>query len=321
MPVVVFILLIIQVIVNKELPFFSVKGAARYLVYSLFAVMIIEFDKKTIQQYFKYLTLLLLVSAPLALYQYKTIERYQGIFTHANHVAYVQVICLYFLMAYKPFSKPFRIFSIAVLMFTLLLTKTSGAFIILFLLAVYNFILTKKLSFNKKITIIGTLLLIFPLFIKYSDKLLSQIDTLQYLNKDFILPRVKDYRAGGYGSLVWRVIYWTKILFVFFEESLGTIFFGKGIDALTKGNMPYKFMTKDPHNDFIKVFFEFGAIGLLLFVNFLKNTFFMLKKNTELIIIFLIPLIFDNVIVNFSFILTLLLIFAYEFKNIYTESQ
>ncbi|MCF6297288.1 MAG: hypothetical protein L3J08_04770 [Flavobacteriaceae bacterium] len=321
LPLVVIIFLILQVIINKDLPFFSIKGTFRYIVYSSFAIMVIGFDKKSIEKYFKYLSILLFILTPLAIYQYKTLGRCQGIFSHANHLAYIQVICIYFLIAYRPFQKTFRMLCLGVLLFTLLLTKTSGAFIILFLLAGYNFILTNKVSFKKKIAITITLLLTFPLFLIYSDKLLSQIDTLQYLDKKFILPRVKDYRAGGYGSLIWRIIYWTKIVFVFFEESLSTILFGKGIDSLTKGNMPYQFMTKDPHNDFIKVFFEFGLIGLLMFFNFLKNIFLMLKKNVNLIIILLVPLVFDNIIVNFSFVLTILLIFAYEFKSFHTKNN
>jgi O-antigen ligase len=305
----------IQIIINSELPIYSLKGVFRYISYVSFALFVIVLDKSVILNFFKYLTYILVAMSPLALYQLGALDRYQGIFNHANHLAYVQVICIYFLIRYKPFVKSWNFLLIGLLFFSLLLTKTSGAFIILFLIAVYNFFILKQLSFKKKFVIVGVLALITPVFLIYSEKLVSQIDTLEYLEWKFLLPRIKDFRPGGYGSFVWRILYWLKIYFAFINEAISNILFGVGIDALTKGNMPYIFMNKDPHNDFIKVLIEFGAVGLVLFINFLRNAFIMLKRNVNLMIILIVPLLFDNAIVNFSFITTLTLIFAYEYKT------
>ena len=107
-----------------------------------------------------------------------------------------------------------------------------------------------------------------------------------------------------------------KILFEFFKESVATQIFGLGIDALTKDHYPYSFMKKDPHNDFIKVFIEFGYLGITLFMAFLGGLFFLVKRNLNLLILLGVPLFFDNTLVNFSTILLFTVLVAYEYKHV-----
>ena len=180
----------------------------------------------------------------------------------------------------------------------------------------FNFFATKKIRLRKKLFIVfGPVLIFTPIALNFSDKILSQIDSLDYLKWEFIMRRVDEFKPGGYGSFIWRIVYWLKIYFSFIEESFSKIFFGVGIDALTKGNMPYKYMYTDPHNDFLKVLVEYGFFGLALLINFIKNIYFTLQKNMDFIIILFVPMFFDNAIVNFSFNLTLILLFAYDYKK------
>jgi len=134
------------------------------------------------------------------------------------------------------------------------------------------------------------------------------------------MDRVENYRPGGYGSLIWRAIYWMKILTEFFSESFYKIIFGIGVDSLTEGNMPYSFMEKDPHNDYLKVMVEFGVLGLLLFLGLFKRVYGIVNKNFNIIILLTIPMFFGNIIVNFPFNITFVLLIVYEYKRNYSKS-
>ena len=319
--IVVFAFFAIQTVLALEVKIFAVKGVLRYIVYATFGLMILQFDNLDIKSFFKAICLLFVFSLPLAFYQFTALGRYQGFFSHANHIAYVLVICLYFLVFHRPFGRKTNLLFTLAILLSLLLTKTSGAFLVVILMVVYNFFFSKKVSLKNKVISLVGIAALTPIFVFYSDKIVGQYNTLQYLNADFILPRVRNFRPGGYGSLVWRVIYWLKIYFNFIQEAWYNIFFGIGIDHLTKGYMPYKFMYTDPHNDFIKIGVEFGLAGLVLFLNLIRNLFFILFKNLNLILILIIPLWFDNAIVSFPFIIATLLLYVYEYKAVLSQQS
>ncbi len=245
---------------------------------------------------------------------------YRGVFRHSNHLGYVLTILIYYLFAHKPFSVLINYIVIIVLAGLLFFSKTSGAILSFALLIFYNFIISQNISIKHKLFFIfGPLLLMVPIAFQFSEKIIEQINSLDYLDKNFILQRVYTGNPGGYGSFIWRIVYWLQILFEFAKETFFNIFFGVGIDSLTKGNMPYRIMYTDPHNDFLKVLVEFGLVGLILFLNSIKNIFKMINKNINILIIIIIPLMFDNAIVNFSFVLTLMLLISYEYKIICSE--
>jgi O-antigen ligase len=231
-------------------------------------------------------------------------------------------MCIYFLIFYRPFkSKTVNFICISGLLLSLVLTKSTGGLLVLIALLAYNAVITKRISFGKKVTFFTLSLLGFIVAINFSEKIAYQVQSISYLTPDFIMERVDNYivdgvtRAGGYGSVVWRIIYWSKLLFTFFGETWIKITLGLGVDHLTKGYMPYDFMDKDPHNDFIKVLMEFGIIGLVLFFYFFKKVYNVLGKNFNIIILMIVPMFFGNAIVNFPFNVTLILILMYEYKQ------
>jgi O-antigen ligase len=231
-------------------------------------------------------------------------------------------MCVYFLIFYRPFkNKTVNFICISGLLLSLLLTRSTGGLLVLIALLGYNAVITKRVSFAKKVTFFAVSLLAVIAAIEFSDKIAYQVQSINYLTADFIMERVDNYvvdgvtRAGGYGSVVWRIIYWSKLLFTFFGENWLRITLGLGVDHLTKGYMPYYFMDKDPHNDFIKVLLEFGVLGLLMFLYFFKKVYNVLGKNFNIIILMIVPMFFGNAIVNFPFNITLILILMYEYKQ------
>jgi O-antigen ligase len=283
--------------------------------------------KDNIKYFFVIITIYFILTIPLGFYQnLPEWGRYRNVLGHSNHLAYVLSMLIYFLVFHRPFkSKQVNNIFIIGLFVSLLLTKSTGGLLVLVALLIYNAIKSKRISFFKKTTFLLLCVIAILLAINFSEKIAYQLQSVDYLTWNFVFERVQNYtingvnRAGGHGSFVWRIIYWSKLLFTFFSESVVHLFFGLGVDHLTKGYMPYDFMDKDPHNDFIKVLIEYGILGLLLFFGFLRKIYKAVNKNFNIIILMVVPMFFGNAIVNYSFNIILILILMYELKKNYIK--
>ena len=312
---------VLQSVLTQELKLFSLKGIARYTTYFLFAVMVFSFEVESIGRILRILILYLCITLIFGIYQTWDSGRYQNIFQHANHFAYVIDMCIYFMIFHKPFNRHLRNLVLIFLFISLLMTKSSGGMAVLLSILAYNLMISKKISFNKKFILFLSFISISVVAIASSEKLSGQLESISYLNWDFLKDRVANFRGGGYGSFIWRIIYWIKILFSFFAESAWQIIFGIGIDHLTSGNMPFSFMKKDPHNDFIKILVEFGLLGFVLFLGIFWKVYYVMNRNFNLVLLMLIPMFFGNVIVNFPFNLTFTVLIAYEYKRISAQTN
>ncbi|MEM9001238.1 MAG: O-antigen ligase family protein [Bacteroidota bacterium] len=312
---------LLQSLMNSDIAIYSIKGIARYVSYFLFAVLVLSLDTVQIKNFFKIVITFFAITLPLGFYQVWALGRYQSFFNHANPFAYVLCICIYFLIFHNPFNRLTRNGLLFLLFFSLVLTKSSGAMLVLLALLGFELFKSKRISLVQKLLFVFGFLVICVVVLLSSEKITSQLDSINYLNWDFLKDRVEQFKTGGYGSFIWRVIYWIKILFSFYEESVGKILFGVGVDTMTEGNMPYPYMYKDPHNDFLKVLVEFGVIGVLLFLWFFKKIYELTNKNFKIIILVIVPIFFGNTIVNFPFNLTLLLLLAYEYKQHYIKGS
>src|SRR5690606_19736422 len=311
---------VIQSLLSWDIQEHSIKGIVRYVSYFMFAMLVYSFDINKIDQIFKTIILYFIITLPLGIYQVIELGRYQNIFRHANHLAYVLVMCIYFLAYHRPFNTVARLSFIVLLFISLLLTKSTGGIAVLLCIVGYNILISKRISFKRKLLLCLSFSLVFITTIVFSEKVTNQLESTHYLTWDFLMDRVENYRPGGYGSLIWRAIYWMKILTEFFSESFYKIIFGIGVDSLTEGNMPYSFMEKDPHNDYLKVMVEFGVLGLLLFLGLFKRVYGIVNKNFNIIILLTIPMFFGNIIVNFPFNITFVLLIVYEYKRNYSKS-
>lgn len=319
---------VIQSLLFSDIKMFSIKGWLRFVAYFSFAVLISYMTKENIKYFFIVIVAYFILTIPMGYYQ--TIPdwgRYKNVLGHSNHLAYVLSMIIYFLVFNRPFkSKQVNIVCVILLFISLLLTKSTGGLLVLVALIVYNAIKSKRISLLKKLTFLSLCIIALLLGINFSDKIAYQIESVDYITWDFVIERVKNYtingvnRAGAHGSFVWRVLYWSKLLYTFFSESFLQITFGMGIDHLTKGYMPYDFMEKDPHNDFIKVLMEYGVLGLLFFLGFFRKIYKTINKNFNIIILIVVPMFFGNAIVNFSVNLIFILILMYEYKKGITKA-
>jgi O-antigen ligase len=231
---------------------------------------------------------------------------------HSNHFAYVLVISIVFLLKIKaPFIKPILLLG---LISSLIMTKTTGGVLTLGVVLLHHYQAKIKSSYIK-IPIIAFILLFFVIGFSFSDKIIEQLSSLQYLDWKFIKEKALMAQPGGYGSFMWRVIYWAQILITFFENNLIIIFTGEGIDSLTKANREmYSFLYTDPHNDFVKILVEYGVLGLSLFAFLLYRFYSFLGRRMDILLILVIPLFFDNMVVNWSYNIVFLLYLTYFYK-------
>jgi len=291
------------------------KGLLRYFAYFSFALYASTLSKKAISLLFKIIILFFVFTLPLAIYQIQISGRYQNIFAHANHFSYVLMICFYYVLKYKAFKKSVRPIIMFILIVSLILASSSGAILTVLLLLLYHYFSKTKRNFFK-FAFSFLVLVVVILGISFTEKIPSQIESLQYLNLDFIYEKAKVYEPGGYGSLVWRLIYWMQILQSFLANNAFVLFFGEGIDTLTKSNYLYSFMYTDPHNDYLKVLVEFGILGLTLLFALLARVYFIFKK-FDILIMLMVPLFFANIIVSWPFNIFILLYFIYELDSTY----
>ena len=317
---------VLQSLLYLEVRLFSIKGLLRFVAYFLFAVLISYVNKKEIKYFFIITAFYFLLTIPLGIYQFLEMGRYRNSWDHSNHLAYVLTMSIYFFIFHKPIkNKQINLLCIIGLVVSLILTKSTGGLLVLIALLGYNALKSKRITLLKKLIFLATAIIAIIVAINFSEKIASQLDSINILTWEFIRDRVEIYtidgvnRAGGYGSFVWRIIYWSKLLYTFFSEPFIQISFGIGVDHLTKGYMPYEFMDKDPHNDFIKVLLEYGVIGLLLFLTFFRKVYKVMNKNFNIIILIAVPVLFGNAIVNFPFNTTLILILMYELKQNYIK--
>jgi len=167
-------------------------------------------------------------------------------------------------------------------------------------------------------TIIATTIIFIVVLMIFSD----QITSIHPINRIvmqaqviynyfyFVIDGINvnyGYLAFHYGkdalSGIWRLEHWSNIIYEFFNAPSLNILFGHGI-----GSTRVIFNTL-PHNEYLRILFEQGMIGLSLFSLFyltvLKKT---LKRYRYIILMFLIFSFTENNLDNF-FYMSLLMIF------------
>ena len=308
----VFIFLIVHIFSHQSIEFIFLKGFLRYFSYTAFALYLARLSAKNILLIFRVISIFIMLSLPLTIYQFILFNRGDNIFMHANHFAYVLVIFIVFLLKTKTYSiKPILLIT---LISSLIITKTTGGVLTLGLVLLHHYH-SKIKSIYIKIPIIVFTLLFLVLGLNYSPKIIEQINSLQYLDWGFIKEKALIAQPGGYGSFIWRVIYWVQILLSFFDNNFIIILIGEGIDSLTKANREmYSFLYTDPHNDFVKILVEYGILGFSLFIFLLYRFYSFLGKRMDILLILVIPFFFDNMIVNWSYNIVFLLYITYFYK-------
>ena len=213
-----------------------------------------------------------------ALYQERLVH---SIFDHPNSFTIVTLpFCIYFLKKKKYLWMITTIFVCA-------FSGTRAPFITLVILAIpiYKLLKNKKLAWHD-IIIPTTIILII-----YSALIYTHHEIREY----------EDYQSRfNLASFEWRVQYWTNFLefndpfFILLGHGVGT--------AEVKG---IALQERSPHNDYIRIFYDLGIIGLFIYLALIIFMFKLMMRSKNryaaLIYMFLITFSLTDNLIFFSY--------------------
>jgi O-antigen ligase len=276
--------------------------------------MIVGFSANTLKTALNAIIGFIVIATPWGAYNAVNGLRYYNIFQHPNHFGYVLVLLIaYVVYDYKKIA--YAKFLIPILLLNLLLTQSSGASITALIFFGLVIFIKFKISLMKKISIVMLIAITLLAVISFSEKINGQLVDLNFISTDYILNRALSHQAGGQGSFLWRLTFWTEIVIEFSKETFTIQLLGLGADALNRGNFAYDFMFWDPHNDFVKILVEFGFLGLIVFLAFVGIITKYSKKGSPIFVLLFVPMFFGNIIVSFPYVLTLVVVLMYFYKK------
>jgi hypothetical protein len=99
-------------------------------------------------------------------------------------------------------------------------------------------------------------------------------------------------------SAFFRVIHWTNIWDIYSSKGIGTLLFGYGIAQTPDLTI----LRLGPHNDYLRILAEYGAINLVIFVCFLLHVLFNLKAGVTNVLFMVLMFYFfsENLIDHFA---------------------
>lgn len=215
------------------------------------------------------------------------LRKIMGIFDHPNTF----LICTIPFMLY--FLKRRQFGWLAVTFITCVFTGTRGPFFSLLCLS----LLVIKSFFNKPIRKTDIVISFMIVAISYTVLIYSNRSIVEY--EDY-------YSRNNAASLQWRVNHWKK--FLEFHPTTPSFWFGHRVGAADQ--YPNRFdsdtapFTNMAHNDYLRMFWDLGMIGLLLFLNMIFSIIRLLyrnihQKNDFILTIYLVIVCFlitDNLI-------------------------
>ena len=165
---------------------------------------------------------------------------------------------------------------IFIMVISLLLASSTGAILTLLVLLIYHYFSRTKRNFFK-FTFSFLVLASVIIAISFTEKISAQIGSLEYLDINFIQKKQNIIILGVMDLFVWRLVYWVQILQNFLANNSVVLFFGEGIDTLTKDNYLYSFIYTDPHNDFLKYSLNLEFLVIVFICLFSKDIYYFEK--------------------------------------------
>jgi O-antigen ligase len=308
--------LTIQVVLAKSIVLSEV---VRLYMLIIFSYLVYDFYKRiNYNQSIRLLIFTLILPISIGILNvvtdnYSIIEgapRLNGCYTHPNpYGIHLLLTVSYLIIAYKNFifSRKIKFLIIFMIIVSLyLFSKISNFGGYLFMMTfIYFLVVLKYKSFLKKIIIsVYILLVIFLLLaIVYSinDYFAYRINFMLKTN----LLEMGEYPSN---SLQWRIFNW-----LYYINYSRDFIFGNGIGSTllvyTNNLENLTFSLGDTHNEYVRIYYEYGVIGLIFFFMYIKR----ILKNTTLhsksiILSFLLVSFFDNTFKSTSLVMLLIII-------------
>lgn len=271
------------------------------------AILLNRMPLEKLQQLPYYFSLLLIVTAPV-LFPFRLLDgRYMGIFEHPNHLAYVTVILLASQLILAKLKRKKLNILIALGLFALiLLSKSSGGLLITMVVYAINQFYDLRRMPVKSMLISGAIISIGFVVYFTTDVVSILMSKIEMVDFSELSKKISRMNFGGEGSGMWRLAYWGAILNTFWHQSDYVHVFGHGAGAMSQGNFIYSFMRLDPHNDYVRLIVEYGIFGSLVVVSGWIYVISCVQYRVIIIMALLGPMFFGNILVNFPYMLSLI---------------
>jgi O-antigen ligase len=198
------------------------------------------------------------------------------------------------------------------LVMSILLTKSSGGLIVLAAFSASVFLVSRNASFIFKVLFVAFVMLaVFFL----GEAVQLTMEKFSEVDLGLIQQRAESLKFGGYGSLSWRLGYWLAIYNAFIASDLSSIMHGFGTGVMSQGNYIYFFMDKDPHNDFLLLFVENGAVGLASILLVLLNLVRKMEFRWLIGFALFLPMFWGNIISSFPVFSAYILMLSFYKKK------
>lgn len=197
-------------------------------------------------------------------------RRFSAIMPSGNHLGYAAAATSLTLL-YLQFSRRYAVagvWFVHAMLFTIMLgTRSSGALMVL-VIGAASIPLSVKPSVKRiLISLLGVSVVLALLATPYGQ---LTIEKLMTFDVQEAMEKAQDHEFGNQGSsFAWRLSYWKAMIDAQLRQGGMYIWLGQGGSATESGQGVFYFMVKDPHSDLVKVFVEYGLIGLFLFFGLL----------------------------------------------------
>lgn len=203
--------------------------------------------------------------------------RFRSIFDHPNQLGYfacaLQVLIL---------STRASLWLIAPTFLMLALPKSMGPLLVSSIILSAHFLR----STDSKLYLVPVSMILVAVIFLVLESRETSLGSFSFLEtRDF------NIGFGGSGSIAWRLSYWSALINFFAEQSWQVLLFGYGPGTFTKDSYVLWFISHDPHNEYIRILFEYGFAGLSLFLVILYR---ILKTSLLIGILFILASAFDN---------------------------
>ena len=281
------------------------EDAVRYLGLALFTITASRLNGDQIWNVLTLIVMVLIVPLPLFIitgdfgrFDESLDYRYTSILVHPNHVGYVSVSMIMYLVynfVDSGYKRKYSLILILLLMAALSFSESTNAILTL-AISLSVFFATRVRSAAQIFAIlVATPILVILLSVTpaFAD-LIIKFRNIDLMN---IIQGSYEYKFGGHNSsLAWRLSYWSAIIREHFQSDLHRIALGYGGGATSFGNYIYFFMYKDPHNDLLSFLIDYGLLfGSIMFV-----MIFYVARYSPLPISFVIAIVLPMMTGNIS---------------------
>jgi hypothetical protein len=230
--------------------------------------------------------------------------RFAGVFVNSNNLSLMSYCLLFFISSSDRLI--FKVMLHALVVFLLIKSGTSGAFVSYLFGMTFLFREKYKIKYNNYLIILFVLIVIvFAFYIKklyLVDRVFMQYQVItEGLSAVLSRENVDYYLLGeyyGYGALsgLWRLDHWLNILDIYFRQDFMNIVFGLGIGSTER------IVKTLPHNDYLRILFESGVVGLCLIISLFVYFYNKIDNNYKYVfMIIVVFMVTENVIDNLLF--------------------